>query len=109
MAKDEKLKEALDLIVKKNENVTPKDFVDKDEIIEDVVETEEPIKESKEEKKVEKPETPEVEKSKKVVKTEIDFKSRGFNTLKEAQNFVKTDYFKGLGKVDQEEYLNWLK
>lgn len=114
MAKDEKLDKALDLIMSKNEDVTPKDFVDKDEINEEEIITEEPVEEStdnkktKEEKKVKKPETPEDEKSKDV-KTNLNFKARGFNTLKEAQNFIKTDYFKGLGKEDQEEYLNWLK
>ena len=129
MAKDEKLDKALDLIMSKNEDVTPKDFVDKDEIIEDEeADTEKPVdepiteddesKKKTKEKKVEKkpketkkveepiPSDPDEPDNKKI---NIDFKSRGFNNLKEAQNFIKTDYFKGLGKVDQEEYLNWLK
>ncbi len=115
MAKDEKLNAALELIVGKNDDVTPKDFVDKNEIITEIS-TEKPTeekpkeesKETKKIKKVKKPKTPEAEKSKEE-KINLDFKSRGFNTLKEAQNFVKTDYFKGLGKEDQDEYLNWLK
>jgi hypothetical protein len=39
----------------------------------------------------------------------IDFAGRGFSSFEEAIKFPETSYFKGLGKEDQEEYLNWLK
>jgi hypothetical protein len=39
----------------------------------------------------------------------IDYASRGFSSIEEALSFPDTDYFKGLGKEDKEEYLNWLK
>lgn len=39
----------------------------------------------------------------------IDFKGRGFSSFEEAVKFIETSYFKGLGKDDKEEYLNWLK
>ena len=41
--------------------------------------------------------------------SKIDYIGRGFKSLKEAQDFINTAYFKGLGKEDQEEYKNWLK
>lgn len=42
-------------------------------------------------------------------KTNIDFEGRGFSSIEEALDFPNTKYFKGLGKEDKEEYLNWLK
>lgn len=38
----------------------------------------------------------------------VDYVNRGFKTLEEAYNFVETEYFKNLGKADQEEYIDWL-
>ena len=42
------------------------------------------------------------------IKETIDFKSRGFKSLKEAKNFTKTKYFIGLQEVEKNEYINWL-
>lgn len=39
----------------------------------------------------------------------INYAARGFSSIEEALSFPDTDYFKGLGKEDKEEYLNWLK
>lgn len=39
---------------------------------------------------------------------ELDYKGRGFNTIDEAFAFIDTDYFKGLGQADQDEFINWL-
>lgn len=39
----------------------------------------------------------------------INYAARGFSSIEEALSFPDTDYFKGLGKEDREEYLNWLK
>ena len=39
----------------------------------------------------------------------LDYVSRGFMSEKEARDFIKTDYFKNLGKADQEEFMAWLK
>lgn len=52
---------------------------------------------------------PKLEKIEKIITQEIDFVGRGFSSIKEAIDFVETDYFKHLGKADQEEYKNWLK
>lgn len=41
-------------------------------------------------------------------KSDLNYTGRGFTTLDDAINFVKTEKFKKLGKADQEEYLNWL-
>lgn len=38
----------------------------------------------------------------------VDYKSRGFKSLEEAYAFVETEYFKNLGKADQEEFIKWL-
>lgn len=46
--------------------------------------------------------------SKKVVNTKVDYKARGFNSLDDALNFIKTDKFNSLGDSDKNEYLNWL-
>lgn len=54
-------------------------------------------------------EKPEIDKDKTKYNKNIDFAGRGFSSFDEAKAFVKTGYFKGLGKEDQEEYLNWLK
>lgn len=54
-------------------------------------------------------ENPETDKDKTKYNKNIDFAGRGFSSFDEAKAFVKTGYFKGLGKEDQEEYLNWLK
>lgn len=43
-----------------------------------------------------------------VIKKQIDFAGRGFSTYEDAVKFVETKYFKGLGKEDKDEYLNWL-
>lgn len=40
---------------------------------------------------------------------EIDYKSRGFETLEDCVNFPKTDTFKRLGNADKEEFIKWLK
>ena len=40
---------------------------------------------------------------------EIDYKSRGFETLEDCVNFPKTDTFKRLGNADKEEFKKWLK
>lgn len=42
-------------------------------------------------------------------KKDLDFRSRGFETLDQAYDFINTYYFKHLGKADQDEYMNWLK
>ena len=39
----------------------------------------------------------------------LNYRSRGFETEKDARNFVKTDYFKNLGEADKEEFMAWLK
>ena len=38
----------------------------------------------------------------------IDYVARGFETLEDAFEFTNTPYFKGLGKEDQDEFINWL-
>lgn len=38
----------------------------------------------------------------------LDYESRGFASEKAARDFINTEYFKHLGKADQEEYLAWL-
>ena len=38
----------------------------------------------------------------------LDYSSRGFKSIDEAFAFIDTPYFKGLGKADQEEFINWL-
>lgn len=53
--------------------------------------------------------TEEKPKTKEKYNKNIDYKGRGFSSFEDAINFIETDYFKGLGKADQEEYLNWLK
>lgn len=53
--------------------------------------------------------TEEKPKSKEKYNKNIDFEGRGFSSFEEAVKFIETKYFKGLGKEDQEEYLNWLK
>ena len=53
--------------------------------------------------------TEEKSKSKEKYNKNIDFAGRGFSSFEEAVKFIETSYFKGLGKEDQEEYLNWLK
>lgn len=40
---------------------------------------------------------------------EIDYKSRGFETLEDCVNFPRTDTFKRLGNADKEEFIKWLK
>ena len=40
---------------------------------------------------------------------EIDYKSRGFETLEDCVNFPKTDTFKRLGNADKEEFIKWLE
>lgn len=50
-------------------------------------------------------ETEEVEE----INGEIDYKSRGFETLEDCVNFPKTDTFKRLGNADKEEFIKWLK
>lgn len=40
---------------------------------------------------------------------EIDYKSRGFETLEDCINFPKTDTFKRLGNADKEEFIKWLE
>ena len=39
---------------------------------------------------------------------QLDYAGRGFTSIDEAFAFVDTKYFKGLGKEDQEEFINWL-
>jgi hypothetical protein len=39
---------------------------------------------------------------------QLDYAGRGFKSIDEAFAFVDTEYFKGLGKEDQEEFINWL-
>lgn len=39
----------------------------------------------------------------------IDYKSRGFDTLEQAIGFVNTIQFSKLGQADKNEYLAWLK
>lgn len=46
--------------------------------------------------------------SEKVVNTNVNYKARGFNSLDDALNFIKTDKFNNLGDSDKNEYLNWL-
>lgn len=53
--------------------------------------------------------TEEKPKSKDKYNKNIDFIGRGFSSFEEAGKFIETSYFKGLGKEDREEYLNWLK
>lgn len=53
--------------------------------------------------------TDEKSKSKEKYNKNIDFAGRGFSSFEKAVKFIETSYFKGLGKEDQEEYLNWLK
>ena len=50
-------------------------------------------------------ETEEVEE----INGEIDYKSRGFETLEDCVNFPRTDTFKRLGNADKEEFIKWLK
>lgn len=69
----------------------------------DVIDTEEVVEPVTTEEK------PETDKDKTKYNKNIDFAGRGFSSFDEAKAFVKTGYFKGLGKEDQEEYLNWLK
>ena len=40
--------------------------------------------------------------------SEINYIGRGFSSLEDAKAFVDSNYFKGLGKADRDEYLNWL-
>lgn len=40
---------------------------------------------------------------------EIDYKSRGFETLEDCVNFPRTDTFKRLGNADKEEFIKWLE
>lgn len=62
----------------------------------------------KENKKVVVDSAPILDKNEKVITQEIDFIGRGFDSLKDAIEFMETDYFKNLGKADQAEYKNWL-
>lgn len=39
---------------------------------------------------------------------QLDYAGRGFTSIDEAFAFIDTKYFKGLGKEDQEEFINWL-
>jgi len=39
---------------------------------------------------------------------DIDYKSRGFKTYEDAVNYVKSERFKCLEKIEQDEYLSWL-
>ena len=39
----------------------------------------------------------------------LDYTSRGFKTKKEAEDFIKTEYFKNLGEADKKEFMAWLK
>lgn len=59
---------------------------------------------------IEKIENEEEKKSKKskVKYNDIEFPSRGFNSLEEAIDFMEKPYFKGLGKADKDEYIKWL-
>lgn len=41
--------------------------------------------------------------------SEIDFASRGFESMNAAYEYAKSDFFKKLGKEEQDEFNEWLK
>lgn len=38
----------------------------------------------------------------------VNYKGRGFKALEDAVNYIHTDRFKKLEKIEQDEYLSWL-
>lgn len=44
-----------------------------------------------------------------IINENIDYKSRGFETLEQASEFVYTTQFIKLGQADKDEYIAWLR
>lgn len=108
----EKIVESVEEIVDITEVISNEEIQEETPLVDDGVSTGEVSEETVNEEVVEPvatEENPETDKDKTKYNKNIDFVGRGFSSFDKAKDFVKTDYFKGLGKEDQEEYLNWLK
>lgn len=45
----------------------------------------------------------------KVPNKNLDYSGRGFKSLDDAYNFIKTERFANLGDADKAEFMNWLE